>query len=626
LRRFFAVLSAAIVVFAWAFEGSSQEGSEAARLVEVARSMRASGRVRFDFKDLDMVTFIRFMSELLGENYVLDPRVKGTVTVLSPREVNLEEARSIFLSVLSINGWGLENYGSYFKVVPAKEVKVGATEVGVGRDLPRPGEELLTHVVPLVYLDPKEASRVCQVALSSVGVITPVAGTNAVLVRDLATHVDKVIRMIRAMDAPGTVKQLRIVRLSNASASSLAKRLDGVFKAKGGIYAESLFVPDERTNSLLVVVSPNLMEETLKVISAMDAKAPPTTSNVRIRKLRYANAEELVPQVEAVAQTMIKLMPPEGVQGAEVKVVADKSTNSLVFTCPPDLYEQLSRVIDELDVQKRQVMIEAFIAEVNVTKLKHVGIDWATWFGKVLGDVAYVLGGEFGTAVDPNVLRTVRGGTNAGALLYGYIKSIEQHDALNVLSVPRILCTDNQTSRFQVGKVIPVLKSSTADKSNPSAVEKVYDYKETGIILEVTPRIRSENHIDLDITQVVEDVLTATTADTPVTSKREIKTTVQVQNGQTVVLGGLMKEAEKLLRKKVPGLAVVPIIGEFFRTVAREREKVDLLILLTPYILTSPADVERKTEELTSVDEVASSDEVEMKLRGWLKQVESRRK
>jgi general secretion pathway protein D len=194
-------------------------------------------------------------------------------------------------------------------------------------------------------------------------------------------------------------------------------------------------------------------------------------------------------------------------------------------------------------------------------------------------------------------------------LVYAYLDLLKKFDAVNVLSMPRIMCTDNLPSELQVGQVIPQLKGKLSDMSNPNAVQSSYEYKDTGLILNVTPSIRSGNLVALEVEQVIEDVLTAMTAETPVTGKRKIKTSVMVSSGNTVILGGLIKEVEKSLRSRVPGLSYIPLLGGLFTRVVKQREKIELMIFLTPYILETPGEAEQITAEIVSGDHGMSAPE-----------------
>ena len=248
------------------------------------------------------------------------------------------------------------------------------------------------------------------------------------------------------------------------------------------------------------------------------------------------------------------------------------STNSLILTASREQYAAIQAILGELDTQPKQVLLRGLIAEVNLTKLNSAGIDWAAWGGDVGNNL--LMGGtaQLGaTGVPPQFMQwftemtkkqEIHHDAHGNAitttsikgmgLVYAYIKMLNQFNAINVLSMPRLMCTDNMPSALQVGQVIPQLKGQLTDVSNPAAVQSSYEYKDTGLILKVTPHIRSGNLVALDIEQTIEEVLSTSGAATPVTSKRLIKTNVIVGNNETIILGGLIREVEKTLKNRVP--------------------------------------------------------------------------
>ena len=298
-------------------------------------------------------------------------------------------------------------------------------------------------------------------------------------------------------------------------------------------------------------------------------------------------------------------------------VVPDLPTNSLVFTASQEQYNSLKTILEQLDTQPKQVLLRGLIAEVSLNKLNSAGIDWAAWGGDLFGSTVVAGNVQLGNTAVPSDIQqlyqnlitkevwhdTPNGGystteTAGAGLAYAYIKLLNKFDAINVLSMPRLMCTDNLESSLQVGQVIPQLKGSLTNAANTDSVTNSYEYKDVGLILTVTPHIRSGNLVALEIEQRIEDLMTTTNSVTPITSKREVKTSVLVANGETVVIGGLIKEAEKELKNRVPLFSYIPLIGNLFKSQEKQREKVDLMIFLTPYILETPQHASKITNEI----------------------------
>lgn len=604
-------------------ETPQDEGS----LVEAARAMRNSGAVQFNFRELDLGTFIRFMSEVLQENILIDPAVKGTVTVISPRSLNLKEARQAMLSVLEMNGLSLQRTGTYSKVVPSSKGQSTEYAVRKGRVGPGFGESFVTQIVPLDFVSAQFVADGLKAAMSGEVGVAPMASGAKVLLMGKATAIQKALSVINALDAADSLKNSKTVEIRNTSPSALASQLATMAKDPSSPLAGLLAVPDNASRKLVLLGEKRVFGEALKIIRELDI--PARAGQYHVVSLKNTDAKTMAEKLSTILSTAAKLQPDQkGVLPSSV--VTDPGTNSLIFVAEDSTARNIEAIIQKLDIQSKQVFLRGLIAEVNMTKLNNAGIDWATWGGAITGDAVLAgqaaLGNATGipaefidwfrdlTRVEEkttdefgNVTTTT---TYEGkALVYATINMLKKYDAINVLSMPRLLCTDNMPSELQVGQVIPQLKSKLTDSTNPGAVQNSYDYKDTGLILKVTPHVRSGNLVALEIEQTVEEVLTPMTVNTPTTSKRQIKSNVTVGDGQTIILGGLIKEADKSVKSRVPILSYIPLIGEFFKSVAKSREKVDLLIFLTPQILETPEEATRLTADIG-----AASGDVESQL------------
>ena len=601
-----------------------------AGLVEAARAMRRTGSVQFNFRDLDLGTFIRFMSEVLQENILVDPAVKGTVTVISPRALNLREARQAMLSVLEMNGLSLQRTGTYSKVVPSSKGQSTEYAVRKGRVGPGFGESFVTQIVPLDYVSAPFVAEGLKAAMNGEVGVAPMASGAKVLLMGKATAVQKALSVINALDAPDSLKNSKAVEIRNATPSALANQLTAMAKDPSSPVSGLLAVPDDASRKIVLLGEKRVFAEAQKIIRELDI--PARAGQYHVVALKNSDAKVMAEKLSTILSTAAKLQPDQ--KGTlPSSVVADPGTNSLIFVAEDATARNIEAIIQKLDIQPKQVFLRGLIAEVNMTRLNNAGIDWATWGGAITGDVVLAgqaaLGNSTGipaefldwfrdlTRVEEkttdefgNVTTTT---TYEGkALVYATINMLKKYDAINVLSMPRLLCTDNLQSELQVGQVIPQLTSKLTDTTNPGAVQNSFDYKDTGLILKVTPHVRSGNLVALEIEQTVEDVLTPMTVSTPTTSKRQIKSNVTVKDGQTVILGGLIKEADKSVRSRVPILSYIPVIGEFFKSVAKSREKVDLLIFLTPQILETPEEAGLLAREIGTASGDVDSQLTEM--------------
>jgi len=580
--------------------------------------MRNSGSVQFNFRDLDLGIFIRFMSELLQENILIDPSVKGTVTVVSPRALTLPEARQAMLSVLEMNGLSLQRAGTYSKVVPASKGQSTDYAVRKGRVGPGFGESFVTQIVPLDYVSASFVADGIKAAMSGEVGVAPMASGAKVLLMGKARAIQKALGVVNALDAADSLKNSRTVEIRNTTPSSLAAQLTTMAKDPASPLAGLLAVPDDAARKLVLIGEKRVFGEAQKIIRELDI--PARAGQYHVVPLKNTDAKIMAEKLSTILSTASKLQPDQ--KGTlPASVVADPGTNSLIFVAEDATARTLEAIIQKLDIQPKQVFIRGLIAEVNMTRLNNAGIDWATWGGAITGDAVLAgqaaLGNPTGIPSEfvnwfrdlprveekeydksGNLVTTTK--YEGKSLIYATINMLKKYDAINVLSMPRLLCTDNMESELQVGQVIPQLKSKLADTSNPSAVQNSYDYKDTGLILKVTPHVRSGNLVALEIDQTVEDVLTPMTVNTPTTSKRQIKSNVTVGDGQTIVLGGLIKESDKSVRSRVPILSYIPLLGDFFKSAAKSREKIDLLIFLTPQILETPEEASLLTNQISN--------------------------
>jgi len=593
----------------------SQEKMDEENLVQAARVMRDTGKVQFNFTDIDVVAFIRFMSELLQENIIVPPSVKGTISVISPQPVPLEQSRQVMLSVLEMNGLTVQQMAEYSKVIPLKAGAGTENLVRKGKLGPGMGEQVVAQVVPLDYVAAAfVADAIKQISGNDVGIL-PIGMGNEILLTGKASDVNRAVSLIQTLDVPDSIRTSKAFQLRYASPRIVATHLSELAKDKSGPLNGLMATADEASNQVILVGERDTLAEAAKIVRALDV--PVRSGDFHVYKLKNADAQTVAEQLSQILAVAARLEVSKKDGAAPNTVVADVPTNSLIFAASQHQFQSILDIIEKIDIQPRQVLLRGLIAEVNLTKLNNAGVDWATWGGTLTGDALIATQAQLGNISIPDTiidyfrdlttteeeLRNNEGdviGTtttyDSKGLVFAYVKMLKQFDAINVLSMPRLLCTDNMPSELQVGQVIPQLSSQASDLTNPSAIQNSFEYKDTGLILNVTPHIRSGNLVSLEIEQSTEDVLSAMTSTTPVTAKRKIKTTVQVGDGRTVILGGLIREAEKAMKQRVPGLSYIPLIGNLFKSSTRQREKIELMVFLTPYILETPSDAEEFTQ------------------------------
>lgn len=624
--------------------GDAMTAEEERALMNAAQSMRRSGLVQFNFKDMDLVRFMRFMSEILQENIIVPPNVTSKITIISPHPVTIREAREIMLSTLQMYNFSLQNMGSY------SVVRQGGTSpsptVSRGKAGPGFGEETVTYIVPIDYVTIESLIPALQQSFGPSLIVLPVGNGRDILLQGKATDVNKGVDLLRKMDTPNSARLSRTFDLQYADPATVANQINAIAQASGPLQGLSA-IPDAPSKKIVVVGSQRAIDRATSIIKDLDVDSK--IGDFHIYRLKNIDAAAAAEQVGRVLATTTAMLGAEAAK-FPATVVPDVATNSLIFAATQRQYDSLVPILDTIDIQPKQILLRGFIAEINVSNLENNGIDWNVVGGQMWDDL--LLGGNasLGESSVPSTFMTWfndlskreelldRNGStysvtnyNPMALMYATIDLLKKYNAVNILSVPRLMCTDNKESSFQVGQVIPVLKGSTSDLSNPSALQSNYDYKDTGLTLTVTPHIRSGNLVAMDIKQTTEDVMTPAGTPTPITSKREVNTSVVVGDGETIILGGMIKETERSLKRRVPGLSYIPLIGGMFQKISKEKEKVDFVIFLTPQIIEDPAEMRGATMRasgftntfITSSDrELGMADLMPVEIRQELKSVD----
>ena len=589
-------------------DGDNMTVDDEKNLIEAAQTMKRSGLVQFNFKDMDLVRFVRFMSEILDENIIVPPNVNAKITIISPHPVTIRESREVMLSTLQMYNFSLQNMGAY-SVVRQGGVSP-SPNVYRGRSGPGFGEETVTYIVPLDYVSVESVIPALQQAMGQALIALPVGNGRDIMLQGRATDVNKGVQLLRTMDTPQSARISRTFDIVYGDPTTIAAQLNAIAGTSGPLQGLNA-IADVPSKKVILVGSRSAVDQAARVIKELDIDSK--IGDFHIYKLKNIDATIASEQVAKVLASTATMLGSDAAK-FPATVVPDVATNSLIFAATQRQFDSLVPILDAIDIQPRQILLRGFIAEINVTNLENNGIDWSLVGGQMWDDL--LLGGNMslGESTVPSTFMTWfndlskreelldRNGStytvtnyNPMALMYATIDLLRRYNAVNILSVPRLMCTDNKESSFQVGQVIPVLKGSTSELSNPSAIQNNFDYKDTGLTLTVTPHIRSGNLVAMDIKQTTEDVMTAQGVSTPITSKREVNTSVVVGDGETIILGGMIKETERSMKRRVPGLSYIPLIGGLFQKLSKEKEKVDFVIFLTPQIIEDQQEMREVT-------------------------------
>lgn len=581
------------------------------------------------FKGTDIQEFITIVGRNLEKTIIVDPSVRGKIDVRSYDTLNEEQYYSFFLNVLEVYGFAVvEMDNGVLKVIRSKDAKTSAIPV-LGNDDRAFGDSVVTQVVTVKNVSVRELSPLLRQLIDNAGAgnVVHYDPANIILITGHAAVVNRLANIIHRVDQAGDT-DIEVVELRNASASEMVRIVEALSRANNTQNAPEFlqpkFVADDRTNSILISGDPKVRERIKRLINQLDVEMA-TRGNNRVVYLKYAKAADLVTVLKDVSENL-QAEKQGGQRSASssrssVMISAHTDTNSLVITAPQDIMNSLLDVISQLDIRRAQVLIEALIVEMSEGDGINLGVQWGSLkdgaviqYGNTSAQVGQVMIGleqaKDSTSSrrvydrDGNFLRdepiTEKGnystlasalsGVNGAALgvMMGdwtaLISAVSSTSSTNILSSPSITVMDNGEASFIVGEEVPVLTGSTAGSNNDNPFQTV-ERKEVGIKLKVVPQINEGDSVQLSIEQEVSNVLGAQGAVDVRFAKRQLNTTVMVQDGQMLVLGGLIDERTAESESKVPILGDIPLLGYLFRSTNTTVEKKNLMVFIKPTII-----------------------------------------
>lgn len=622
-----------------------------------AAAARAVGAITLNFNDAEIEAVARALAAATGRAIVVDPRVKGTLTLVTDAPVRLPAALAQFGAELRLRGYALVESAGILKIVPEAEAKLLGGPV-LTDAAPGAGEgQLVTQIFRLQHENANQLVPILRPLISPNNPITVNNTQNALIITDYADNLRRIARIVAALDV-GTATDLEVIPLQHAVASDIVgwlrqllddDGLPGAQRQPGG--PRTTVLADSRSNSVLLRAShPARLALARALIERLDRPSAATAAaNIHVVYLRNADATQLAQTLRAAlaatasagdsaaasptpaptaqapgglggntsptagatsgaasraAGTAITMASAQATGG---QVQADPANNALIITAPEPLYRELRRVIDQLDVRRAQVYVESLIAEVSADKASEIGVQWQTVLGRSGDSAIGLLGTNFGTG-GANILNlaTQNGGQgqlpaagfNVGVaqriggvyVLSALARFLETEGDANILSTPNLLTLDNEEAKIVIGQNVPFITGQyTANNTNQGAVNpfQTIERRDVGLTLRVRPQINENGTVKLQIFQEVSSVLPSSVNNPSglITNKRAIESTVLVDDGGIVVLGGLLQDEYGGNQDKVPGLGDVPVLGNLFRSEKRSRKKTNLMVFLRPVVV-----------------------------------------
>jgi general secretion pathway protein D len=574
--------------------------------------------VTLNLKDADIGALISTVAEVTDRNFIIDPRVKGKVTVISTRPMDSEEVYQVFLSILKVHGFAAVPSGEVIKIVPDVNAKQDGIPT-VSDRAPGQGDEMVTRVIPVENVLAAQLVPILRPLVPQQGHLAAYPSTNVLIISDRANNVERLVSIVRRIDKASDT-EIEVIPLEHASAAEVVRVLTSVGradvakgKAPGVTAGGQVLVADERTNSVLLGGDRGTRLRMRALISHLDTPLD-AGGNTDVVYLRYADATEIVGTLVGVGKLEEKEAEERGAakQRGAFDIQADEATNSLVITAPPDIMRTIKRVISQLDIRRAQVLVEAVIAEVSADVARELGVQWVfsgandgsgpvgivnfTNSGSPVADVingvaSVIEGGSFPSIVDNALLG---GASTSGDFRYAAVMNALASDAdTNILSTPTLVTLDNEEAEIVIGENVPFVTGSfTSTGAGDSATNpfQTIQREDVGLTLKIKPQINEGDALRLEIEQEVSSIADSVAgASDIVTNKRSIKTNVMVDDGQIVVLGGLIEEQVNESLQKVPLLGDIPVLGYLFKSSTADVKRQNLMVFIHPVILRDAA-------------------------------------
>jgi len=501
-------------------------------------------KISLNFDDVDINVFLKTMSEITGKSFIVSNKVKGKISFVSSQDIPVNKVYDIVLTILKVRGfYAVPEENNIVKIYPAQEALKMSGRIYYGIESVKLKEDIvITQIIPLQFANSNDIINVIRPIIFKDIILSAYQRTNVIIANGHVSNINLLLSTIQYLDTsiPQTQSDIHIYHLENSDAESIAQTLS-------------------------------------KLSSSL-----PISTNRKTQK---------TPQD---AQKLFK---------EKFNVVADKDTNSIIIISAPQDYEKIKEIIKELDIKREQVLVEALIVEITLNDDQTLGFDWSALIdtGRGINALASSNTGLMQESLQIGGLFGLTIGLLNGTIpnVYAILNANRENTNFKILSTPEIVTLDNQEATISIGEQIPFLTSSRVDENNN--VISTYDYKDIGIILKLTPHINKKGYITMTINQTVKKLVEGTTIlENPSVYNREITSKVTVRNERTIVIGGLIRDDTINIEQKVPILGDIPLLGLFFRKTTKQRVRTNLLIFITPHIVTEDKTIEKITEKKTS--------------------------
>jgi general secretion pathway protein D len=573
-----------------------------------AQAANNSADVRINMNNAEIRSVIQWVAEKTNKNFIIDPRVKGRISVLSNQPMSMDQAYQVFLTALDVYGFAAVESGNNVKIIPNAQARSsGLPIVETFNNPDADNSELVLHVIKVKNISANEVVTILRPLVPQTGHLGAFPTSNSVVIADRANNINRLSKLVSYIDSTGDL-DIEVIQLTHATADDVVSVLQPLLKSgKASADVTGInFATDTRSNSILMTGNEDKRALVRDLIDSLDRPLQ-GTGNTKVVFLNYIDADEIKPILDGMTGSIQEDQKNAAIADSGISIQSSETNNALIITAPPSILESIETVVAELDVKRSQVMIEAIIVEVTDSFSNTLEILWGT-SPTLSGGVssANLLGSTSSAlAVSDNPgAALVQSGLNWGFFRNGSLRSllhaVASDNNNNVLSTPSIITIDNEEAEILVGSNVPfVTGSQTSAATTTNNPFRTIQREDIGITLKITPKVSKQRTITLAVEQEVESVREEqiSAAQDLITDKRSIKTNVLVDDGTILVLGGLIEDRTTRNQTKVPLLGDIPLLGRFFSSDTKTTRKQNLMVFIKTTIIDDLSLAEEKTRE-----------------------------
>jgi len=553
----------------------------------------SANEIHLNFNNIDITTFIKMVSKITHKNILITKEIHGKVNFISVKPIQEKEIFSILLNILKSKGYTIIDKGEFSVVVRSSEALREAPS------LKNNSAEIQTDIIYLKNISAKDAYLQINYLASKYGKIVVNKEKNLLIITDFPRNL-KIIKTILTKIDKEKQNKVKFVKLYKGNVKTIFPKVKDIAE---NLFNKKLFkyklIENDDSNSIIIVASKEMINRLVPIIKNLDISPKPVSQITKIFTIKNSDVKNLQTLLNNIVKHKFKNNPPS--------LTADTETNSIIVVGNQLQIDTIATIIDALDVPKEQVYVKVRILEISNKKASQIGIKYGIVGGVANSSGLYSMSANLGgpaIAINTSTLGLSIPTLTKGLALGATLDLLELQGAAKKLSEPSILCINNTESSIYVGKTESVITQSTVGANTTDLTKNTYSREDIGLTLRVRPRIDSDNKVSLHVKAIIEDILPGSQVGLPTTTKRDIDTTTIVQNGQSIIIGGLIRNNKDLTISKVPFLGDIPLIGGLFRHKNLSVDKTTLVIVLTPYIIKKTSDLDKLREVLAQLNNI----------------------